>query len=203
MPNYCDNFLEIFYDSNNAEQVSYLTLLKKSIDDEALFNFLKPMPEDQLDNWYDWSINNWGTKWDICDPYYEDDGQKVSITFTSAWSPPTLATSVLRDKGFVFVHYYFEGGVGFYGIFNNDGETSSDIKFNCRDVRNIDLVRNALIEMCNFHQIDSAIVHIFGMEYNYHNPDAEPDEICVGFNDSEENFYTIDTTDYDDDSEGP
>lgn len=35
-------------------------------------------------SWYDWSIKNWGTKWDACDPYISED----TIEFNTAWSMP-------------------------------------------------------------------------------------------------------------------
>ena len=41
------------------------------------------------DNWYDWSINNWGTKWDACEPHINhNDIDFFSLTFDTAWSPP-------------------------------------------------------------------------------------------------------------------
>jgi hypothetical protein len=210
MPNWCDNFLEIFYDSKNSEQVAYITSIKKAVDASNLLDFLKPMPKHQPDlnkpnpffakgglgidqqpfgrnNWYDWSVDNWGTKWDVNDASYEDFDNRLSITFLSAWSPPTLATMVLADKGFVFVHYYFESGIGFYGIQTNNGDNSADIDFSCSDIRNSGLVRDSLIEMCDRHDIDSAIVDIFGMEFCFHNPDADDDEAAVGsYEDNEE-----------------
>ena len=36
-------------------------------------------------NWYDWSIKNWGTKWNAYDTAVTDDGD---IQFSTAWSTP-------------------------------------------------------------------------------------------------------------------
>ncbi len=36
-------------------------------------------------NWYEWSINNWGTKWNASD--YEVSDDKRNITFETAWDP--------------------------------------------------------------------------------------------------------------------
>ena len=36
-------------------------------------------------SWYDWSVNNWGTKWNACSTYYIDDN---NIEFETAWSMP-------------------------------------------------------------------------------------------------------------------
>lgn len=37
-----------------------------------------------FDNWYDWAISNWGTKWNCCDVFIGDD----YIEFNTAWSNP-------------------------------------------------------------------------------------------------------------------
>ena len=40
------------------------------------------------DNWYDWCISNWGTKWDV-QAVLEDEGHGyLEYSFDSAWSPP-------------------------------------------------------------------------------------------------------------------
>jgi hypothetical protein len=38
-------------------------------------------------NWYDWSIENWGTKWGAYDTHFEENG---CYSFSSAWSPPNI-----------------------------------------------------------------------------------------------------------------
>ena len=39
-------------------------------------------------DWYDWSIHNWGTKWDCYDVYAENSEDCIYITFKTAWSTP-------------------------------------------------------------------------------------------------------------------
>jgi hypothetical protein len=42
-------------------------------------------------NWYDWSIANWGTKWNACDAELDDDciaEGYIEIRFTTAWEAP-------------------------------------------------------------------------------------------------------------------
>ena len=39
-------------------------------------------------DWYSWSIENWGTKWDACDVDVEEDEDEVRIFFTTAWDYP-------------------------------------------------------------------------------------------------------------------
>ena len=42
-------------------------------------------------DWYNWSIHNWGTKWDASDSYIADEDTEdpmIQIQFNTAWSPP-------------------------------------------------------------------------------------------------------------------
>lgn len=48
------------------------------------------------DNWYDWRIHNWGTKWNAYDQISEE-GENV-ITFDTAWSTPAYAMQKLAEK---------------------------------------------------------------------------------------------------------
>lgn len=39
--------------------------------------------------WYEWSVQNWGTKWNSYDPQeMAVDGDQCTMTFSTAWSPP-------------------------------------------------------------------------------------------------------------------
>ena len=42
------------------------------------------------DNWYDWCVENWGTKWDVGGEVidFEDTGDSVRLEFDTAWCPP-------------------------------------------------------------------------------------------------------------------
>ena len=105
MPNYCDNYLTI--EGNPDTRNKILTLLKS---DESCFDFEKviPMPENIYrggvgaeekeiygeNNWYDWSIKNWGTKWNSVDAevHYNE------IYFQTAWSPCDPVIAALAEK---------------------------------------------------------------------------------------------------------
>lgn len=76
-------------------------------------------------SWYDYCVNEWGTKWDVggdgmtCEI---EDG-RISTSFDSAWSPPIQAYEKLVELGFSVRAYYYEGGMCFAGIwedFNDD-----------------------------------------------------------------------------------
>lgn len=92
-----------------------------------------PRPEAEED-WYNWSIQHWGTKWDICDVYFENQAEEDSLefSFSSAWAPPVEAfqTWAVNDGRVQFTLEYWEPGCGFVGSSNFDGEYFDD---NCTD----------------------------------------------------------------------
>jgi hypothetical protein len=74
-------------------------------------------------DWYMWSVNNWGTKWDIS----SDDGEptkqdlnSIMLSFNTAWSPPIGFYEKMTELGFDVVAYYLEEGMGFVGKYTNE-----------------------------------------------------------------------------------
>jgi len=51
-------------------------------------------------NWYDWSINNWGVKWDCSDVQVEEGFGNTEITyrFDTPWGPPQEIYNLLEDR---------------------------------------------------------------------------------------------------------
>lgn len=93
-------------------------------------------PEDpdawfKSNNWYDWNIRNWGTKWDVAvensDTYPEtqiiDEGELfISYRFDTAWAPPVPAIEKLskQHSRVVFtLDYEEETGWGGEIVFRN------------------------------------------------------------------------------------
>ena len=75
-------------------------------------------------DWYDWSINNWGTKWADCetelwDEFIKSAGElKTSMyTFESAWGPPQEGIQHISKsfKPLLFDLRYQEPGMMFCG----------------------------------------------------------------------------------------
>jgi hypothetical protein len=71
-------------------------------------------------DWYDWNVNNWGTKWDVSfDSVERIDDNTVQASFESAWAPPTVAYERLLELGFEIEAFYYEPGMGFVGKWDN------------------------------------------------------------------------------------
>lgn len=51
-------------------------------------------------SWYDWRINNWGTKWNAINSHIFDDGQNKGFEFDTAWSPPRQVVKALSNYMF-------------------------------------------------------------------------------------------------------
>lgn len=112
MPNHITNIVS-FNDIPYEKTKEILEAIKNdefgigSID----FNKIIPMPEHIFrgnlgteerekygrDNWYDWSISNWGSKWNGYDFSPYDEGNN-SIEFHTAWSTVPQVISALSEK---------------------------------------------------------------------------------------------------------
>lgn len=152
MPNWCNNTVEI-----NHKDPAKMYALVEAINKGEFCKFVIPVPEElnivagsvgdtndpkqiQLmeqteanlkkygyGNWYDFCVNEWGTKWDV-NAYdkveYDDQHDKRGITFgfDSAWSPPTGVYEALVEQGFEVRAYYYEPGMAYAGIWEDMGD---------------------------------------------------------------------------------
>ena len=87
--------------------------------------------ESDPDNWYNWNIRNWGTKWEVADnSYYEEQDEPDSLVyrFETAWSPPMEALLLLSSQfpTLRFDYRYEEeqgwGGAGWFvgGVYHEE-----------------------------------------------------------------------------------
>ena len=71
----------------------------KDSDGKVLFTTHKfPKSGKTDDRWYDWQIQNWGTKWEPADLSVEQCEQEVELSFNTAWSPPEDICRAIRNK---------------------------------------------------------------------------------------------------------
>jgi len=162
MPNWCNNNLTLSHEDPAMIQRAFDALERG----EFLNEFI-PVPEDlkitsgylgdgdaqkELErqtkanvekygygNWYDFSIGEWGTKWDVGGDGLSDihpDGKMLHTSFDSAWSPPVNAYYKLEELGFTVNAMYYEGGMCYAGEFsdgcdqeiNLEGMSADDIE---------------------------------------------------------------------------
>lgn len=76
------------------------------------------------DNWYDWRVHNYGTKWGMYDVYLYNDGNTCDVHYTTAWGP--LSDTVLYKLHDLFgiIQYEWEEEQGYGQAFevNEDNE---------------------------------------------------------------------------------
>jgi hypothetical protein len=144
MPNWCYNKLVVKSngDLNEFRRFMEQGRKKESLDGEeinvwGISNYL-PTPEELLteskndlekenlkntfgfDNWRDWRIFNWGTKWD-CDNLgydsFSDEETIFEVEFESAWTPPTefLINVSIMFPSLSFQLDFIEPGMSFAG----------------------------------------------------------------------------------------
>jgi hypothetical protein len=156
MPNWCSNTVRITGPNPKIEK------LKKAIEANEFLHHLFPMPAELkgttagpaattraekqararltkkygYDNWYDWSINNWGTKWEVVTDDYnkpevtelteQNEGEsELNFNFETAWSPPIGAyEKYLTDNEEISIFAtYYEPGCDFMGVWENGGDS--------------------------------------------------------------------------------
>lgn len=127
MPNWCMNNLTVSH-SDEAMVQEFADAWNSG----GVCKHYIPMPEGK--DWYDWNISNWGTKWDFGKDDYEypvvikkvtmDSGTfyEVSVSPSTAWSPPVEFYNHLTDLGYDVHASYFEPGMGFCGIYHNGSD---------------------------------------------------------------------------------
>ena len=131
MPNWVDNYLTV-----KKEDLKYILNEKNEVD----FEILIPMPEElrnttapcdeneELEkkygasNWYDWSIHNWGCKWNACGgtDIEEVGDDKVRLSFETPWGTPDGWLSKLAKIIDFHLAWYEEQG--FRGIITSEDE---------------------------------------------------------------------------------
>ena len=131
MPNWCDNSVHLTHEDKT--KIDALVAELENKEGNGIFQLLRPNPTGVWD--YNWSVENWGTKWDasIIDWDRQDD-HTIWISFDSAWSPPTTLYEFLSEEGWVIEAYYHESGMCFCGKFTNeDGDEYYEYDFRDRE----------------------------------------------------------------------
>lgn len=119
MPNYCQNHLSI---TGPADVLLRLAEQVLNPDGKTAFCLNSIIPQPFFDNdtdWYDWNVENWGTKWEIYDVVDWDwiEPTHLSYAFETAWSPPEPVIEKLAElyPDIEITHTYSEMGAGYAG----------------------------------------------------------------------------------------
>ena len=150
MPNYCNNnivitgpnsvidkiekiangdkgdLLQYFYPMPKALQDTTAPLQKDATKEEKA-KAKENLKKYGYDNWYDWRVENWGTKWDIMEFYnitrkeIGEDESEISLGFDTAWAPALGAYEKFIDQksNCSLKAYYYEPGCDFMGEWDN------------------------------------------------------------------------------------
>lgn len=164
MPNWCSNTVQIKGPAKKIQEI------KKAIEAGKFLQYLYPMPSELdktvngsedakpefqkqqsselikkhgFDNWYDWRVDRWGTKWEAVSDYMEKPeitkwskgDEMLNWSFDTAWSPPLGAYEHFiglkgNEKVSIFATYY-EPGCDFMGVWEDYDDrcyTVSDYK---------------------------------------------------------------------------
>lgn len=101
-PSNCDQLIEYYNNHNQKVKEEKEKKLKdpnyvincnydmeQFVNDKECLTFWGTCPRIDNDDWYSWSNDNWGTKWDPKNSLIiEQDDNMVLISFDTAWSPP-------------------------------------------------------------------------------------------------------------------
>lgn len=83
-----------------------------------------------MPDWYNWRVENWGTKWDLSDDtdVVFDGSGYLQYRFDTAWAPPVnwLETIVTKYPDLRFDMEYEEPGMAFAGSVTFEGGEMSD-----------------------------------------------------------------------------
>lgn len=130
MPNHVTNQIKLYGETSEVQRL--MEAVKNDEYGIGTIDFEKiiPMPdniyrgsigpaEEKLygqNNWYDWSLANWGTKWDAYG-YYEDEDyshNRDSLRFLTAWSAPHPVLEKLSEMfpGVKFEHEWADEDIG-------------------------------------------------------------------------------------------
>ena len=134
MPNHCHNRVR-FYSDDKPELIQKLHKIFKS---EEVFTQFVPEPDwattpneaGELsakdpnepmfppkfpdgtvdDRWYNWRLQNWGTKWDCYEVDIDDSELEYGfeVTFDTAWSPPEEICSAIKEQFDVSISWFFD-----------------------------------------------------------------------------------------------
>ena len=150
MPNHCDQQVHIYgprflvkelYDHLTKAEPQFCQIIKPMPFEQWLAPKTRSQNGYEIAGWYDWRLNNWNTKWDVCDvqitqplTLHDDEpdtddpcsllgATTVNASFSfncwTAWSPPVPVWDALVGMGISVDADYQDEGMMFEGTYLN------------------------------------------------------------------------------------
>lgn len=152
MPNWVTNELVVTGDAAQLKDFKdkFFTFVENK--KVPTFNKIVPMPDEEKDNWYDWRVEHWGTKWDA--NYSEINAMAsnmIDVRFDTAWSPPIEFFNTCADiyDKLRFECYFIDECNNFCGMFNIKGEEhevqEGDVQYETDDGRRVIYTENGYV----------------------------------------------------------
>jgi len=172
MPNWCEN--SVSFTHENPEMIQRIKRVIES--DDSLFNEFVPMHSDLMNtdkgffkedtdkqkamekannrnikkhgykDWYDFAINEWGTKWDVAGSdlmEYDSGPNWIAFTFSTAWTPPIEFYRKMEEShGYDVNAEYSEIGCCFVGKYSHGHDEC--YSYDCRN--DLELIPSDLVE---------------------------------------------------------
>lgn len=172
MPNWCDNTITLRAEKEDIQKLKNFLDERKGKD---WFDFFLPCPQELKDvgnvsfhepenealiqkyghsDWYTWSVDNWGCKWN-CDAFdweVNEEGTEIYFRFDSPWGPPIkLYEFIEMSEEFEYEveALYFEGGMAFIGEFAN----GFDNCYEYSDLESLDSIPEHIVEHYDLRQM--------------------------------------------------
>ena len=160
MPNWCSNSVTI---SGDKDRIDRFEAFLNEKNGKEWFDFFLPCPKELTEvdspnreegsakdlvekyghsDWYSWSVENWGTKWNADAQDWNRDEDSISFWFDSAWAPPTNLYETIFEQGYEVSADYLEEGMGFVGRFA-DGVDES---YEYTDLASLDDIPDEIVD---------------------------------------------------------
>jgi hypothetical protein len=166
MPNWCYN--TVILRNENTELVDDLEKELIFLDEESkkdgeiesgILNYFYQRPVEEDENWYNWNVENWGTKWDVTHvtTWERDDEMSISMSFDTAWGPPTALYDHITEEdngNWDVFGMYAEPGMSFVGEYTDGFDNFIQYDFEESDWRD---------------SISEDLIDFAGLDYEYEN----------------------------------
>jgi len=115
MPNWCDNSVRLTH--SDKSKIDALEAVLQS-EDKQVFQHLRPSSTGEWE--YDWSVTNWGTKWEMSVIDWDrSEDNTIWISFETAWAPPLALYEFLHSEEWEIEGFYHEPGMTFCGCYKD------------------------------------------------------------------------------------